>query len=470
MDAVNPDYLAAQTLNPELKNPNYRLPSVTTIILGSFYHGVQNYYLDVIIFKLFGISVETIRIAQALFGAAIILLLYFATLAVTGRWLVSFLAATLLASDIAFISSFRTQFYIILGGEAWLFASLLALWRGGALGHVISGLCFGLAVYGYFVLGFFGPALAVFLFTRPDRRPGLWAAGVILGMTPYLAGYASLVAALGGISQALDTVRQGVTGLAPMSSSLSPWESARHVVELARLAATNTGNELMIFGEEITGRWGGIKTWLFSAAFVLAAVRLRHRPALLLAVLLPVSYLAVATIFGSRLWVHHFSVLVPVGYLLVAVAAGDLMRGRWTATVAIAGTALLLATNLHQSAAFHDKLTETGGTGKASDALTRLAEDALGKTGTFYVFPEWGFFMPFNLLTENRVPYAIATDRIDRSTCRCERVAIAFWSAADTAKYASVLTDRGLRDIGTQIYAQRDGRPAFYLVEGRFEP
>lgn len=469
MDAVNPDYLAAQTINPELNNPSSRIASVTFPILGSYYHGVQNYYVDLLVFKAFGIGPATIRVAQALFGAGIAALLYFFSRKATGNRLISCLAAVLLATDIAFLASFRTQFYIVLSSELWLFASLLALWRGRRLGYFLSGALFGLAVYGYFVLGFFGPALAVFAFTRPDRKLILWAAaGFVVGMFPYVAGYASMVIAFGGVPQAIDHVRQAVLGLAPMASKLSAWESLQHAVLMGELALNNIGNELMIFGEVVTGSRGDIKFWLFCGAFALAAARFRRRPAALLMVLLPVSYMAVAAMFGSRLWVHHFSVLVPIAYLLTAVSVGDLVRGRWASAAAIAVAALLLAGNVQQSQAFHDKLAQTGGTGKFSDALTRLAEDALRETGTLYVFPEWGFFMPFNLLTANRVPYVVDAERIDRAKCGCDRVALAFWSADDTAKYTSVLNDKGLRNVETEVYAQRDGRPAFYVVKGEF--
>ena len=447
MDAVNPDYIAAQVLHPELDNPVWKLPTVLFPILGSYYHGVQNFYVDLVVFKILGISVTSVRIAQAVFGAAIVGLLYCASLLVTGSRLVSFLSAVLLASDIAFLASFRTQFYIILGGEAWLFASLLALWSGRSPGYFLSGLCFGLAIYGYFVLGFFAPALAVFVLSRPERRIGPWIAGFVLGLLPYVVGYGSFALAVGGIPQAVDAVRQAFGGLAPLSSKLSAWDSLQYVVQTAGLAITDGGNELMIFGDAVSGRWGGLKIWLFVGVFGLALVRLRHRPALFLTVLLPVSYLAVAAIFGNRLWVHHFSVLVPMAYLLLAVTAGDLVRGRWAGAAAIAVTAVLLAGNLRQADHFHDRLDQSGGTGKASNALTRLAEDALSEPGTLYVFPEWGFFTSFNLLTENRVGFVLDTSQIDRSACRCQRVAIAFWSAADTRKYVSALSEKGLPRI-----------------------
>ncbi|MGY0713998.1 glycosyltransferase family 39 protein [Azospirillum argentinense] len=472
MDSVNPDYMAAQYINQEIPNAAWRMPTVFFPILGNYYHGVQNFYVDLVVFKFLGISAASVRIAQALFGALIVACLYLGTVLATRNRLIAFLAAVLLATDIAFLASFRTQFYIILGGEAWLFASLVALWRGGRLGYLLSGLFFGLAIYGYFVLGFFGPALMIFLLSRPDRRISHWVAGLALGMLPYVVGYASFIIAAGGVSQAIETMRQAIGGLAPMSSKLSFWGNLNHVLQMAILAVTNVGNELMIFNEGIGGRWSGIKVWMFVGVFVgaalLVAVRFRHRPALLLAVLLPPSYIGVASVFGSRLWVHHLSVLVPIGYLLIAVAFGGIVRGRLAAVAAVAVAAVMVVGNVRQASHFHERLAATGGVGKASNALSRLAEDALTEPDTLYVFPEWGFFMPFNLLTANRVPYILDPAQIDRANCRCGRVVLAFWAETDVKKYVEALTGKGLQNVETRVYAQRDGRPAFHVAEGRF--
>jgi hypothetical protein len=171
MDAVNPDYLAAHVLNPGLDNPRWLIPTISFPILGNLYHGVQNFYVDLVTFSVLGISVASIRISQALFGAAIVMLLYLLTVLATRNRLAAFLGAALLATDIAFIASFRTQFYIILGGEMWLFASLVALWHGGRKGFFLSGVCYGISIYGYFVLGFFAPAMALLVMSRPEKRP-----------------------------------------------------------------------------------------------------------------------------------------------------------------------------------------------------------------------------------------------------------------------------------------------------------
>jgi hypothetical protein len=151
----------------------------------------------------------------------------------------------------------------------------------------------------------------------------------------------------------------------------------------------------------------------------------------------------------------------------ISVARGTSSAGSDSLT-ATACAIVFLAGNLHQANNFHRKLDQTGGTGMTSNAMTRLADDALSEPTTLYVFPDWGFFMPFNLLTKNRIEYVLETEQIDKAKCQCKRVAIAFWKAADTSKYTSALTEKGLRGVETKIYMQRDGRPAFYVATGLF--
>ena len=75
-------------------------------------------------FIFFGINIVSVRLAQALFGAFIVFLLYVALIRMQISRIIALVMSIGLATDIAFLASFRTQFYIILGGEAWLFCSL----------------------------------------------------------------------------------------------------------------------------------------------------------------------------------------------------------------------------------------------------------------------------------------------------------------------------------------------------------
>ena len=465
MDAVNPDYLAAQTLYPGIQNPSWKIPTAIFPILGNLYHGVQNYYIDLAIFNVLGISVTSIRIAQAVFGATIVALLYFLGVLITRNRFVSFTTAALLATEIAFLASFRTQFYIILGAETWLFASLVAMHNGRRAGDFLSGVFYGLSIYSYFVMGFFGPALLVLLFNRNHKRPRYWFVGLLIGLLPYLVGYVSAIVALGGVDQFAAWAHVAINGLAPLSSNLSFIGRIFYVAQMAYLAISNGGNDLMIFGSYLVGNWPTIKSAFFIIVFVILAFKI-HRKGPYLYTLLPLSYLAIAAIFGNRLWVHHFSVLVPISYLLLLIVLADLAKNK-IRTVLISLFSITYAIlNIVQCNDFFLELNRTGGTGKYSHALTRLAENALSVPKVLYVFPEWGFFMPFDLLTENKVHYILDLNGINNIKDNFDYIDITSWTLSGAQKYVAALKADGLTSVSVETYRGRNYRTAFYLVNG----
>ncbi|MGI0059620.1 MAG: hypothetical protein ACREBJ_07610, partial [Nitrosotalea sp.] len=289
MDGINPDYLAAQTLNPEISNPNWAIPSVIGPVLGGLYFGVENYYVGVIAFKLLGENVTSLRIAQSLFGGVIIVLVYLLLWKCNRNILTSFLAAALLASNIAFLASFRTQFYIILGGEVWLLASVLTLWRETKLSDYCAGVLYGLAIYAYFVFLFFMPAITCIVLFRKNRSLRSFLLGITTGLLPYAIGYLSLTIALGSISRAIDWVRGAIINLAPLSSTLSIIESLKYAFVSSYLAISNIGNNLMIFNDGSHSIMGNIQVAIFVFTFIMAAITFRKRRELLI-VFLPISY------------------------------------------------------------------------------------------------------------------------------------------------------------------------------------
>lgn len=499
MDAANPDYLVARTLNRGLDNPIWIFPTCLFPILGQLYHGVQNYYFGLPVCALLGMNVVSLRLAQAAFGAVIVLLLYLICVRATDSRLLSFCAAAGLATDIAFLSSFRTQYYIILGGETWLFASLYLLFAGESYTSqnkrfflFFSGVCSGLAVYGYFVFLFFLPAMLL-LASGNNRKQSKalltsFSVGFVVGMLPYVVGYVSLIAKVGGIGAALQTIGVALHNYKPLSSNLTFFGALVYPVKMARVAMTNIGNEAMIFRQASGGIWPEIRVAAFSAIFLFGLILLLFRPKLrskesllaLLLVILPCSYLLAAALFGNRLGAHHFIVLTPLSYLLCGVIIGKIASlarnqaggkaGFYFWWVGLAAAAVLVTANLWQQNAFFTRLEQTGGVGKASNALTTLAEGALSsQRDAFYVFPEWGFFMSFAFLTKNEVPYGIgcATEDIQSYMKRSGEIRIAFWELKDQDKYISILRKAGIHSPELIPFFQRDGNAAFYLLRGK---
>lgn len=490
MDAVNPDFLAAQLVHHSARQPSAGIPSKIFPILGSFYHGTQNVYVGLPIFVVFGFSVTSLRITQALFGAILIVALYVTTNRLTHSRRLAFAGALGLATELAFTASFRTQFYIVMGGATWLFVALAyaipmdshpELARKRTL---LSGVFAGLACYGYFVLGFFVPGMLLLVAWR--RREGWrdlprWLAGFTVGLLPYALGYLSLVIKLKGLEPTLAFMHYMLGQLHPFNASGASGNNLAFAWNMVRLAVTDQGNEAMMFGQPLESTWSWIKygCLLISLAATTALLMFRlirrdQRLVRTLPALLPWSFLGVASFFGERLWAHHFCVLVPFIYLLGALLlleCLDALRASPRTRKMIIGAALCVcvAFNLVQQATFHEELARTGGTGKMPEALNTLAEEArTSSPQVAYVFPEWGFYTSFSFLTGNRVRYVDNAEARTFTQMR-ERgyrtFRLAFWNAADEERYRRILVDAGARNVTRRIYARRDGQPAFYLLE-----
>lgn len=492
MDAVNPDYLSARTLHPEIRNPVNAMPTAWVPLLGSLYHGVQNYYVSLPIVGLLGFNLPALRIAQALFGAGIVTMTYLLALRMMSSRALAFATAALLAVDIAFLASFRTQFYIVLSGVFWLLCSFYVAADDALEGFDrrvgVSGALYGLAVYSYFVFLFFLPVWLFLVWRNTQRwRPLVhWVLGFCVGMTPYILGYLSLIIALGGPAQALNWLHQSLAGLAPLSSKLTLMESVMNAIRNASYAIQNTGNELMIFGKSLGSRLSELKAyWLIvGTIFVFFMPNGGHARRHLIVsgysktssafilphqlVLFPLAFMLVSLAFGSRIWIHHFSILIPLFYLCAVIGFSRWYVDKFKKLIVV----LLLLVgflNVHQQSIFFDHLEATGGIGKMSNAQSRLVEDALASpVNSVYLFPEWGFFMPFAFLTGNTKPYEldVSAGTLQRHWQQKHSVRIAFWNASDEMKYRELLRAHGFQNLELMRYLQRDQQVAFFVLAG----
>lgn len=490
MDAINPDFLAAQLLDHRLHNPGAALPSSTFPLLGNLYHGVQNVYVGLPLFALFGCSVATLRLAQAVFGVILLSAVYLTARRLTRSNGLALACGLGLATELAFTASFRTQFYIVLGGAAWLFVSLLlalpADKRSLVLRHrtFLSGVFAGLAGYGYFVLLFFVPGMLMLVALRSRngwRDLPIWIIGLAAGMLPFALGYLSLVLKLHGVEPALAFIRSLLSQLHPFDANGASGGHLGYAWQLIRLAVTDSGNEAMIFGQPLPSTWGVIKFYLFAGVTLsltaLCVLRLFRRDEHLLQTLpalLPVSFVSVALLFGQRLWVHHFSVLVPFLYLLATLLVAEI--GRWAGLSlrmknAVTGLVIVgcLAGNLVQQADFHERLAKTGGGAKSPEALTTLAVEARGAPkDVAYIFPEWGFFTSFSFLTGNRVRYVTDSqpetfDKLRKAGYRHFR--LVYWDIANREHYRQTLLSAGASSITERTFTTREGMPTFYWLD-----
>jgi len=366
----------------------------------------------------------------------------------------------------------------------------------GAGRLIASGFFAGLGVYAYFVHAFFVPAILgmVLLTTEKGRRGRAVAcccAGIVLGMIPYIAGFSAMAAAVGGVEPWLEQMRSTVSAIAPFSSKLSIPDSYAHAAEMARIAITNSANESMIFHRLATsGTWLSVKYALVLGAIAVAllfgvvfhrSLGAPQRTIVLAALLLPLSYFLFTGLLGKRLWAHHFSVMIPLMYLLWSAAAFAVFsmiprlaafpgRLAWTRTVqSMTGIAVvaLVAANLAQQERFFAELNRTGGTDNMSDALNRFSLEANSEpASTVYFFPEWGFSMPFSLLTGNRLSMRTALDApaVEDARRRFTKLQLAVWTEEQANRYAERLRELGIRDVTRRVVPRRSGEPGLYVL------
>ncbi len=495
MDAVNPDYMAVRLLSRHtepitawLLPGNYLFGRAPILI--SFYHGSQQFWLGLPLFWLFGTTVAGLRLAHALFALGVLAALYAFLLRSGPKPWQAALACAALAIDPAFSYAFRTQSYITLAPAAWLFLSVYCVQRaadgGVRRGRWLfgSGVLYGLAVVGYFIYAFFLPALLAALYwyrpaqAREAARPRApwmaWCAGVAVGGVWYVIGYALAIRELGGLSGAWEYFQQTQKALNAFSEQASFVERLAHVWRMIEAVGGNWFAHTLMFGEHAIVPGAAFKIALLAAGpFVLwlsAEVRGRATAPLRALVALPVSYCAVALIFGTRLSGHHFMVLLPIAYAGLAVGLHALGGPAWRLSPAMLAVplALLAALNVAGQVQEGARLHEARGVGLYSDAINQLATDLDAMNPKpFVYFPDWGLSMPVAFLTGGRVgmdsleDYAAARRRL----CEGRDVALAVVTGDRSARIAAWHEQLNWDAPTVQAYRQADGKVVFEVAK-----
>jgi len=129
--------------------------------------------------------------------------------------------------------------------------------------------------------------------------------------------------------------------------------------------------------------------------------------------------------------------MVPVYYLgvvAVAWASPAIQLPRVQQTVAVGSLAILLGFNLVETRRVFRMLSDTGGIGLASDAITRFEEDSLSEARrTFFVFPDWGIDYSFVMTTRGEAARIIEFDAatMRRNLCAGKDVVLAYFPDAE---------------------------------------
>lgn len=492
MDAVNPDYLVAKVLNRAHAEPliawvlpgNYvanRFP-----VLVSLYHGMQQFWLALPLYALFGMSVLGVRLTHMVFAIGVLV----CTLVLLRRarvplWIAA-LCGCALAVDPAFIFAFRTQSYITMSPVAWLLLSIALLagadtaeaWR--ARRWIASGVCFGFAVLGYFVYAFYLPAMLWWVAGSAqvaDRerviaiKPVLaWLGGVAAGCGYYVLGYALVARDVGGgLPGFLAYLHESSTRLAAFSTTLSFGERVAAAAAFVESVFSNGWHEMLMFGAPQPYVFDALKMVLLIALPVLmlayAELRRQSTALLRLAIALPVSFFAISLLFGSRLGGHHYMSFLPLAYVALALGLTATRETSPSSRAFASGAALLCfgalaALNVGAARREFATLDRTGGVGLYSDAVNRLATDvgALPTRPLIY-FPDWGLSLPVILISGGTVAASAVVDAAEarRRLCSGRDVAIAIVGADGSARFASWARDFGWGPPRVTTYAQRDG-------------
>lgn len=199
MDAVNPDYIAGMYLNPRYLNPIWILPNSGYPILGSFYHGTPTLSIGLVFYALFGMSTFVLRTINYSYGAITIILSFFIIKKITENNLCSFTGAIYIATSIAFIASFKTQYYSVQVGLPFLFGAIYFLMDRFEQVKILdgkrvylSGILMGLAFYCYFVYSFFVVGFLVYIALIKRQKIKaifIWLLGFVTSSSLYIIGY-----------------------------------------------------------------------------------------------------------------------------------------------------------------------------------------------------------------------------------------------------------------------------------------
>jgi hypothetical protein len=303
-----------------------------------------------------------------------------------------------------------------------------------------------------------------------------WLCGLAIGGVFYPVGYGLFIRDAGGVVKAWAQFQQTQQALGAFSARISLWDRFAHIATMQGAVIGNWYHHQLIFGEYAPLPGSLPKMWLLVfvpvALWLYAELRGRASTLLRVAIALPVSYAAVALLFGNRLQGHHFVPLLPLAYAALAVAlfetaAAAPPQRRWTRTGAALVFAALAALNIAGQVVEARRLAETRGTGYFSDAINRLAADLNAQQAKpFLYIPDWGLTMPVAFLTRGTVGMDSVVDVAVARRMLCEGRNVAF--AAITGDRAARI-ERWQEELrwSTPVvaaYAQADGKVVFELA------
>jgi hypothetical protein len=492
MDAVNPDYIVVRLLNWNPHIYGWILPG--TCIFNIFptivqlYHGAIPYYLGIPVYMFFGTGVAAIRIANFVFASFVLISAGVFLRSFAVRPLFVALTLATLAIDPGFLFSFRTQSYITVLSVAFVLLSASIVENAGVGASrprcALAGLLVGLSVYGYFIYLFLVPAAAVQLWWKvrsgPERRAQVisWFVGLALGGAPYLIGYALIFFATGGAKGFAQFIALALGNASIGSSKLGAWQSVQYFMALVFRTVSFEGQTLVMLGISFEPYFSLLKRFLLLDVtiiyLIVSAIFVRRFTGIVFIAGLFMGLICLFVAFGNRLYFHHVALTLPLLYVALALCmedlAGSISSLRW-AQWALALPILFLGIgNAIDRQRVMLALERTGGVGLASDAIERFAQDSLtNPDATFAFFPDWGIFMPFEMVTGGQIPLLteFSPEAARRKLCEGQDALLAIINEQGVDRLAPWIDAVGWGSPEIAVYRQRDNVPVLTSVRWR---
>lgn len=370
--------------------------------------GATSVYTSAVGFALFGISVETLRLAQLFIGWIALVLLWLLARCWAGDRIAN--AAVLLAATapaMVWWSRFGANYTVpLLPLALGMLLALTHAWRSRSTASaVLTAFLFGAGVMTKILfVWLLAPLVVTAIIHRhafierlrswPHRRNlALMLPALLLGAAPFIAhnlaaGGATFRFILGNASQ---TRLYGHDNLAFGANLIFV------VTDFLRAI----GGDI-----RASEAWAGPPAGALAFAFaVVTGIFLRARrsvsgPAFTLLVLTPLTVLPLSTISTSSIGSTYVFVIMPLAWLLIAWTIIKISPPRLT-TLAVA---VLIAMNLVGNVVVHSFFARTGGRGHWSDAIYALADDLKRDYADRPIIAmDWGFRRNVNLLTLDAV-------------------------------------------------------------------
>jgi hypothetical protein len=318
------------------------------------------------------------------------------------------------------------------------------------------------------------------LWPNPQRRVVFvyWLAGFALGVSPYLIGFALMFAATGGAPGFERFIAAYIGGSRVLGSQLNITQSLKYFFEIVYETIAFVGPSTMMLRKAFTPFFAGLKFLMLLApatAILFMMIPLaRKSMGIVLLFGFAAGICSLFLLFGDRLWLHHAAMILLILYLGLALALEYIAKTTsldgWTNwALALPFLILGLGNAIDRQRVMLD-LERTGGVGLASDAIERFAEDSRSDPEpTFAFFPDWGVFMPFEMVTGGQIPLLadFSPEAARRKLCEGQDALLAIINDKGVDRLAPWIDAVGWGSPEIVVYRQRDNVPVLTSVRWR---